>query len=103
VSATTPATKTGEIQAAAGLQASLRAVRRQLAVREQALAVLNRRLLRLESGEIDQGGTETMAAEVASLSEANRALKEELYWLRHSRVFRWSSPLRKAYHTVRRR
>jgi chromosome segregation ATPase len=123
-----PRAKSGDAPGAAALQAKLRAVKRKLEVREQALAVLNRRLLKLERGENGAGGMvramgteyvqiqdlsaemesdetqiQTLSAEVASLREANRALQEELFWLRNSRVYRWSGPVRSVYHKVRRR
>jgi DNA repair exonuclease SbcCD ATPase subunit len=137
-----PRGKLGDAPGTAGLQVKLRAVKRKLEVREQALAVLNRRLLQLERGENGVGGIaralgseyvriqdlsaevesdeaqiqrlsaalasgesriQALSAEVASLREANHALQQELFWLRNSRVYRWSGPVRNAYHKVRRR
>ena len=127
-----PRAQSGDAPGAAALQAKLRAVKRKLEVREQALAVLNRRLLKLERGENGVGGMvramggeyvqildlsaevesdesqirglsaalasdeaqiQALSAEVASLREANHALQEELFWLRNSRVYRWSGPV----------
>jgi chromosome segregation ATPase len=146
----------GDASRVTALETELRGVRRRLAVREKALAVLNRRLLKLERGEngaggmvralgsdyariqdlsaevesdvaqiqrlaagvasgearsqalsaevaLDEAQIQALSAEGASLREANRVLQEELFWLRNSRVYRWSGPVRGAYHKVRRR
>jgi len=89
------------------LEAELSAVRTRLAQREQALAVLTRRLLQLESGEVE-GPPEPSpsagdgASEVRVLRAQVSALQHELHWLRHSRIFRWSSPIRRAFYAARR-
>jgi chromosome segregation ATPase len=97
------------------LDREVRSLRRRLAQREQMLAGLNRRLLQLERGDNGLSGMQraelrgpaaghpSLQAELASVKDANRALQEELYWLRHSKVFRWSRPARKVYHVLRRR
>jgi chromosome segregation ATPase len=103
------------------LEAQVRALRRQVSQRERALALLNRRLLRLEHGEdalpgLGQIGATEIAGHVvllrsqlASLHDENEALKgetevlkNELRWLRNSRIFRWSRSFRGAFYAVRR-
>jgi phage protein D len=104
----------GEGSAVLAVEMQIRALKRQLAQREQALALLNRRLLRLERGEdslpaVSEVGVGDMAAHVlllraqmSSLHDENDALRNELHWLRHSKIFRWSRPFREAFYAMRR-
>jgi hypothetical protein len=96
------------------LEAQVRALRRQVSQRERALALLNRRLLRLEHGEDGFPGVREIGAadiagqvvllrsQLSSLHDENDALKDELRWLRHSKIFRWSRPFRGTFYAVRR-
>jgi len=107
-------TASGDGSARLRLEAEVRALKRQVAQRERALALLNRRLLRLERGEdclpgAGEIGPADIAAQVAllraqlsSLHDENDALRDELHWLRHSRIFRWSRPFRGVFYAVRR-
>lgn len=89
------------------METELRAVRSRLTQREQTLAILTRRLLQLEGG---GGGTPAeqppptgdVASENRVLRAQVAALQAELHWLRHSKIFRWSSPVRAAFYAVRR-
>ena len=110
------------------LEAQLGALRRQLNQRENALAVLNRRLLQLERGQngalgveratrlaptsephpleaVNQALTtenEALSAQVRALTTDNECLREELQRMRNTRLFRWAAPARGGYARIRR-
>lgn len=63
--------------------------------REAALAILNRRLLKLELG---TNGIDGMArAETGALAERSHHLEAELDNLKSTKLFRWSNPARDVY------
>jgi regulator of replication initiation timing len=90
----------------ASLLAEVRSLQTELGSREAEVASLRAevRSLQTELGSRQaelssrQAELASREAELASMQDANRTLQEELHWLRNSRVFRWSRPVRKAYH-----
>jgi len=106
--------KAGDDGALLALEMQVRALGRQLAQRDEALGLLNRRLLRLERGEdslpaLSDVGIGDLAAHVlllraqmSSLHDENDALRNELHWLRNSKIFRWSRPFREPFYATRR-
>ena len=87
------------------LEGEVRALKRQLAQREQALVSLNRRLLELERGDLAEFGGSTDVSEISAwcrkLRDENQELREELSRVYNTKLFRWASPLRRVYSLVR--
>lgn len=82
------------------LEAEVGALEQRLEQRERMLKDLNRRLLQLERGENGIAGTER--ADLGEVLSENQALHEELEALRHTKLFRWSAPMRDVYARLRR-
>jgi prefoldin subunit 5 len=96
------------LRTVAELEAEIRALHKQLEVRDQVLAVLNRRLNRLEqadhaaagvfraaTGQLPPGGGEAvLRAEVAEL-------RDELERMRATKLFRYARPARAVYRRLR--
>ncbi|MDQ6837340.1 MAG: hypothetical protein M3137_03085 [Actinomycetota bacterium] len=77
------------------LEVETRALRRKLAQREAALAVLNRRLLVLERGGTGVSGVSRVD------EERTASVEDELQRLRDTKLFRWSAPARDIYRSLR--
>ena len=83
------------------LEVEVRELRQRLAVREQALGELNRRVVELERG--GRG-----VADLTSLTVRNHGLERQVYELdaelsrlRRTKLFRWSAPARRLYRLLR--
>ena len=83
------------------LQREVKVLRQQLAQRDHAFTVLNRRLMALQRGEGQVTGPDRAQAGAASAAEVDE-LRGELTRLRSTKLFRWSSPARQVYGKVRR-
>lgn len=104
-----------DTQTLARLDSERRALERQLELRNQALAVLNRRLSQLEQLDGAAAGVQrahlgsdtlvadsgSLAAEVIGLRAANAELAGELARLRSTKLFRWARPARLVYGRLR--
>jgi hypothetical protein len=75
------------------LEVEVRVLRRTLTQRDEALVILNRRLMELERGDI--GSSSTDQADEVSRLEA------ELDRIRGTKLFRWSAPARDVYRQFR--
>lgn len=106
--------------ASSPLEAELLATRQVLAAREEALGQLNRRLLRLEKGEVEASAAQThelmtenqrlreelnsALVEREALRAENQSLRsadEELARVYGTKLWRWSRLARRAYSGVR--
>lgn len=94
------------------LQSELGALRQRLEMRDEALRVLNRRLLHLEGhpskvmGEREDRErlvteNKTLLADNISLRDQLESARMELAELRHTKMFRWTSPVRNLYAMLR--
>jgi hypothetical protein len=102
---------------AIALAAQVGALQQKLDQRENALAMLNRRLLQLERTENSAVGVERAAglaatsdsglldsdafAQIRRLEADNEHLREEIQRIRDTKLFRWAAPARRVYALTR--
>lgn len=79
------------------LEIEVRGLRHKLALREEALAALNRRLLVLEHGGNGRSGVERAATRPGSPVPPDAHAAEELRRLQETKLFRWSARARGVY------
>jgi hypothetical protein len=88
------------------LEIEVGALRQQLGQREDALKILNRRLLELERGEhgtdpLERIATAQLVAEKERILAENGVLASQLESLQQTKILRWSAPARQLYARVR--
>lgn len=83
------------------LETEVRELRQRLAVREQALADLNRRVVQLERGGSGVADISVLIVRNQELEDRARELEAELARVRETKLFRWTRPARAIYRVVR--
>ena len=82
------------------LETEINVLQQRVKQREEALTVLNRRLLILERGAAEHALV--LEGELERLREHARATETELERLHQTKLFRWAAPFRQAYAETRR-